>query len=155
MKDLVVYYEVNRLKLVKQAARRVNPAWAEDTVHNAFEEAIKSYNDGIQNFEAWFRTIFNRACNKMRKEMYGNFTEVSEEDWIETPSHDEEIFLKEVMREVSKRKSADRQILHCAFSLDLTEPQIAKITGESPARIEKVKNRFRAKMRKKFGKCFE
>lgn len=155
MQQLVDFYKLKRKILVGAAARRVGPEWAEDAVHDAFERAVRyyaTYNPKIGELGTWFNAIFNKACYDMKRaNRSGGFTEIQEDDWTAEHTPEDGYFLNQILDKIKEYPEHHRQVLYCAFALQCKDAQIVQITGLNLRNVHKIKGRFCAKMRERYG----
>lgn len=155
MQQLVEFYKLKRKILVGAAARRVGPEWAEDAVHDAFERAVRyysTYNPRICEFGTWFKSIFDKACYDIgRSNRGGVFVEIQEDDWVSEHDPEDGHFLAQILGKIEKCPEHHRQVLYCAFAMQWKDAHIVQITGLSLRNVHKIKGRFCAKMRERYG----
>lgn len=131
--------------LVKVAAWKVSPFWAEDVVNESFELLIKHYKPDILEIEKYLNTIFKNVCNKYRQIASNRYHEVKEEDAIlevDSPA-DQEMIARDFNNYVKNRPAWHREILEMTYILGLREKEIAEMSGRSVASIRQVVSSFK------------
>ena len=127
---------------------------AEDLVQSAFTKALLSYHGGLGSLKAWLsRVLRNEFISNYRKDRH--LTE-SVEDTETAADPLEELLAREhtarVYRVVMGLPEKYRDVLLQSVVLELSDSEIARLSGRTEENVRKIRSRAREKVREQMKK---
>lgn len=156
MKILEEHYKKNFDRLVKRYTFWAGSVQnAEDVVQTAYTRAIQYYDsyDEKQDFGKWFNRILTNSLKMQKQIDRGQFHDEFDEEQVDGVSdyHYLGQLRREVVQEINSYEDNHREVLSLFFVNGYSPRSIVKVTDQKFHNVKTIIDRFKRKIREKYG----
>lgn len=154
------YYKEKYDDLVRMYSSRAGPDDVEDVVQEGFYRALKykhTFNPTYITVDQWMSGILNNCLKDMLKEKRDGKTmhDTDHDPTIDDRCPSDTELENKILADIADKSGNTKQILWLYFKMGYKYSEIHRIVGGSYSCVDNAVNRFKAKMRDKYGHLLE